>query len=1134
MRFLLVPSLTLLTAFAALSQTTTTGWKLVWSDEFNGAAGTPPDPTKWNYDLGGGGWGNGEAETYTNSPNNVFQDGNGNLVIRAIRDASGNYTSARLQTGLPGSSQGTADLSWQYGLIEARIKLPFGHGVWPAFWMLGENIGTVGWPACGETDIMENFGTYGTVNDAAINNGTAHGPVATGSTSDYSAGGQYTLPLGELVSDDYHVYAIQWSENSVAFSVDGALYYTATPSAVPGIWEFNAPFFILLNLAIGGPNTFLGTPDPSAPFPNPDMLVDYVRVYQPTTVSSTTPVITPSAILNAASYLGEVAPGSLAAVFGYNLADNTYQGAQLLDSNGHFSSTVAGVSVSVNGVNAPLIYVSPGQIDFQVPWETAPGTAVNVQVTRASAQSNVETITIASTASPSMFLNDYTTGVAWVTGTVAEGCPVTECAVQAGSEYQLWANGLGPKNLPEQDGVGDGAKNINDLSVVGGTASCQLTVGGIAATVDYCGAAPGFIIDQLNFTYPAGTVPSALVEAVLTINGATGRFWLPGILAPPASAVSVALSTNDQSALLAAQSSVNFTNSSADADTNTIVVDPAQQYQTIEGFGAAFTDSAAYLLMNVAPSTALPETLNDLFTRDGDGIGLSFMRIPMGASDIALSVYSFDDMPVGETDPSLANFSIAHDQVYILPLIQQAKRLNPQMKLMANPWSPPGWMKDPTSMNPVSMLGGTLLMTGANETAFAKYFVKYIQAYQAAGVPIDYISLQNEPLNITTSYPSMGMSDSTQLALLQSYVLPALAANNISTKVFVYDHNWDTPSYPEYVLGGLTTQQLTQVAGTAWHGYGGAPGAQQLVQNMFPSLGAWETEHSGGTWIADQFTSDFLEITQVLRNSAKSYVKWSLALNENLGPNLTQNVPGLGGCDTCTPIVTVNSQTGAVTKDVEFYTLGQYSKYVLPGAVRVYSSNTPAISSVAFENPDGSMALIVFNNSGNSQTFKVQWGTQSFPYTLAGAAAATYTWTGTASGSTPPMAATAQIQGSSFSSESGLETEATGDATGEYDLGYISPGAYVVYKNIDFGTAVSQVNVRTASAGNGGTATFYLDSMTSSPIATVNLPVTGGWQTWTTATAAASGASGVHDLYVVFGGGGSTGSISNVNWFQFQ
>jgi glucosylceramidase len=158
------------------------------------------------------------------------------------------------------------------------------------------------------------------------------------------------------------------------------------------------------------------------------------------------------------------------------------------------------------------------------------------------------------------------------------------------------------------------------------------------------------------------------------------------------------------------------------------------------------------------------------------------MRIPMGASDIALSVYSFDDMPVGQTDPTLANFSIAHDQSYILPLIKQAVALNPQMKLMANPWSPPGWMKDPASMSPVSMLGGTLLMTPTNETAFANYFVKYLQAYQAAGVNIDYISLQNEPLNITTSYPSMGMSDTAQLALLQGYVLPALTTANLSNE----------------------------------------------------------------------------------------------------------------------------------------------------------------------------------------------------------------------------------------------------------------------------------------------------------------------------------------------------------------
>ena len=636
------------------------------------------------------------------------------------------------------------------------------------------------------------------------------------------------------------------------------------------------------------------------------------------------------------------------------------------------------------------------------------------------------------------------------------------------------------------------------------------------------------------YSAPIAVSSTTTINAIAIATGylnsavATGTFT---ILGPT---VSVVMTTNDETSLMAAQPTVNFaTGSTADAGTNTVVVDPTQTYQSIEGFGAAFTDSTAWLLMTIEPSASRPGTLNDLFTRNGNGIGLSFMRIPMGASDISLSVYSFDDQTVGTTDPTLADFSIAVDQAYTLPLIQQAKTLNPQMKLMANPWSPPGWMKDPSSMSPVSMMGGTLLMTPTNETAFANYFVKYLQAYQAAGVNIDYITLQNEPLNITTSYPSMGMSDTVQLSLLQNYVLPALSTTNLSTKVFVYDHNWDTPSYPQTVLEGLTAQQLKQVAGTAWHGYGGAPGAQQLLQNQFPTLGNWETEHSGGTWQSDQFTVDMLEITQVLRNSAKSFVKWSLALDQNLGPNLTQNA-GLGGCNTCTPIVTVNSSTGAVTKDIEFYTLGHYSKYVLPGAVRVYSSNTPAIASVAFQNPDGSMALIAYNSTTTSQTFAVQWGTESFSYTLPATAAATFTWSGTETGSTPPTAATAQIQGSSFSLESGLETETTGDSTGEYDLGYLTPGAIAVYKNVDFGTSVSQVTVRTASDGNGGTASFYLDSSVGTPIATANLPVTGGWQTWTDVTAPGTGASGVHELYVIFAGGGTTASIANVNWFQFQ
>ena len=368
-----------------------------------------------------------------------------------------------------------------------------------------------------------------------------------------------------------------------------------------------------------------------------------------------------------------------------------------------------------------------------------------------------------------------------------------------------------------------------------------------------------------------------------------------------------------------------------------------------------------------------------------------------------------------------------------------------------------------------------------------------------------------------------------QLSVLRDYVLPALTNANLTTQVLIYDHNWDSASYPESVLGDATVLASPLVAGTAWHGYGGTPGAQQTLDNMYPTKGNWETEHSGGTWVTspDQFTTDFVEITHVMRNASKSFVKWSLALDETLGPNLTEDVPGMGGCATCTPLITVNSKTGAVTKDIEYYTIGHYSKYVLNGAKRIYSSNTNGIVSVAFQNPDGSKALIAFNNTALSVNFYVQWGTQAFPYTLPGFAAATFTWAGAQSG-TPTTPATSQIQGSSYSSEFGLQTETTSDATAGYDLGYLTNGAQAVYENIDFGKGVAKVNVRTASDGSGSTAAFYLDQPSGTPIATVTLPGTNGWQNWQTVSANVTAASGVHTLYVVFSSG------SNVNWYQFQ
>jgi uncharacterized protein (TIGR03437 family) len=492
---------------------TATGWQLIWSDEFNGTAGSPPDPAKWNFDIGRGnppGWGNNELETYTNSPQNAFQDGNGNLVIRAIRDANGNYTSARLQTGAPGASTHTSDGNWQYGRVIARIKLPYLKGTWPAFWTLGENIGTVGWPACGELDIMENFG--GNKNNAGVNNGTAHGPGYSGGQGITKS---YTLPYGEKVADDFHIYAIEWSQDSVQWSVDGVVFHTVTPASLPAgaKWVFNAPFFILLNLAVGG--NAAGNPNANAPFPPQDMLVDYVRVYQPVPVAATAPVILPGTVFNAASFLSTLAPGSLATLYGSNLSDAEH----LIAPNPGFPPSVADVSVSVNGLEAPLTYVSPGQINFQVPWETAAGPA-DIEVTRNGTGSNAETVTVTASA-PSPFLSDLTSGMAWVNG---PGCETVECAVHPGGSYWLWGNGFGPKTKPSQDGVGASGP----IDVPGGPASCQLTIGGQPAAVQYCGAAPAEIIDQLNFVYPTGVAGgSPFVDATLTIGDTTGHFHVP-------------------------------------------------------------------------------------------------------------------------------------------------------------------------------------------------------------------------------------------------------------------------------------------------------------------------------------------------------------------------------------------------------------------------------------------------------------------------------------------------------------------------------------------------------------------------------------------------------------------------------
>jgi glucosylceramidase len=353
-------------------------------------------------------------------------------------------------------------------------------------------------------------------------------------------------------------------------------------------------------------------------------------------------------------------------------------------------------------------------------------------------------------------------------------------------------------------------------------------------------------------------------------------------------------------------------------------------------------------------------------------------------------------------------------------------------------------------------------------------------------------------------------------------VLPALSANGIAARVLVYDHNWDRPDYPDTVLGDATVGASSQVAGTAWHGYGGTPGVMLAISAKYPGKAAYQTEHSGGTWVSDQVRADFEEITHVMRSSGRAYVKWGLALDQNRGPHL-------GGCGTCTPLVTVNT-SGAVSYPIEFYTLGHFSKFVLAGARRVYSSNAAGVISVAFVNPDGSKALVAYNDTRTNKTFQVRWGNQRFSYTLAGFAGATFTWTGTVTGAYTADART-QVQASSFTTQSGLETETTADTLGGFDVGFADGGDYAVYDRIDFGSSVTGVDARVASAGSGGTLEFRLDGVAGPLVASVTVPVTGGWQKWTTVSASAAGASGVHALYVVFNG---AASIGNLNWFRFK
>lgn len=483
-------------------------------------------------------------------------------------------------------------------------------------------------------------------------------------------------------------------------------------------------------------------------------------------------------------------------------------------------------------------------------------------------------------------------------------------------------------------------------------------------------------------------------------------FCLAGLLfaaaAASAQSVSVYQTTPDLLEALSQRSTLHFEQKAAEgqeaANTPLIAVDDAQRFQEIDGFGASLTDSAAWLFAKKAPAQT-DAAFKMLFGRKG-GIALSILRQPIGSSDLAVTFYSYDDLcqqaakacttPAGETDTKLEHYSLAHDQEYLLPLLRKAIAINPGMHVMLTPWSPPGWMKSSGSMLGAS--GDEKVKSSLRPEfypAFAGYLVKTIEGYQAAGVPVWAISVQNEPLYAPPTYSGMQMLASEQAAFFGEALGPALAAAGLKPKVMAYDHNWDRPDYPETVLKDPKAAALA--AGTAWHHYGGDPAVMTKFHEQFPDKDEWVTESSGGTWqTGDIFAEEAAELIAVMRNWSRSYVLWALATDQNHGPVV-------GGCDTCRGLVTIdltNPERPQIKPELDYYVLGQASRFLEPGAVRIASDEPVGtkLKDVAFRNPNGTVVLYTLNGGTASQDLRIGFKGKAAETTLPAGAVATFVW----------------------------------------------------------------------------------------------------------------------------------------------
>lgn len=413
-----------------------------------------------------------------------------------------------------------------------------------------------------------------------------------------------------------------------------------------------------------------------------------------------------------------------------------------------------------------------------------------------------------------------------------------------------------------------------------------------------------------------------------------------------------------------------------------IVVDDTQRFQEIVGFGASLTDSSAWLIQHTLDAGQRDDLLEELFGREGNGLGLSFSRLTIGASDFSRHHYSLNDTPDGTPDPDLKHFSIDQNRGDVIPVARAMLAINPQLKIMASPWSAPGWMKDSNSL-----IQGRLLPQYYD--AFSRYLLRYVDAYAAEGIPIFALTVQNEPDYEPKDYPGMRLNAPARARLIGDHLGPMIARRGSGPLIFDWDHNWDKPEEPMGVLSDPVAGNY--VDAVAWHCYGGDVAVQSPVHDAFPDKDAYMTECSGGDWEPVRSGGLPLQMKNIIIRSMRHWARgalfWNLALDENNGPYA-------GGCHTCRGVVTIDSRTGEITRTDEYYALAHASRFVRPGAHRIASSGpTDDLDNVAFRNADdGSLVLLVSNSAIQPRRFSVAHGERRFAYTLPARSVATFVW----------------------------------------------------------------------------------------------------------------------------------------------